>query len=46
MLIQVRKLKQENKSLPEELDYKILSVDKETMTNTIDKSSKDQIQTS
>ena len=45
MLIQVRKLKQENKSLQENLDCKRLSVDKETMTNAIHKSSKDQIQT-
>ena len=46
MLIQVRKLKQENKSLQEKLYCKSLSVDKETMTNAIDKSSKAQIQTS
>ena len=46
MHIQVRKLKQENKSLQEKLYCKSLSVDKETMTNAIDKSSKAQIQTS
>ena len=46
MLIQVRKLKQENKSLQEKLYCKSLSVDKETMTNAIDKSSKAQIKTS
>ena len=46
MIIQVRKLKQENKSLQENLDYKRSSVDKETMTNTIENSSKAQIQTS
>ena len=46
MLIQVRKLKQENKSLQEKLDCKTSRVDKETMTNAIEKSSKDQIQTS
>ena len=45
MLIQVRKLKQENKSLQENLDCKRLSVDKETMNNTIEKSSKANIQT-
>ena len=46
MLIQVRKLKQENKSLQEKLDCKGSIVDKETMTDTIEKSSKAQIQTS
>ena len=46
MLLQVRKLKKENKSLQEKLDCKRLSVDKEMMTNTIEKSSKAQIQTS
>ena len=43
MLIQVRKLKQENKSLQENLDCKRSSLDKETMANTIEKSSKAQI---
>ena len=46
MLIQIRKLKKENKSLQEKLDCKRLSVDKETRTNAIEKSSKAQIQTS
>ena len=46
MLIQVRKLKQENKSLQEKLDCKRSNVNKETMTNAIEKSSKAQIQTS
>ena len=46
MLIQVRKLKHENKSLQENLDCKRSSVDKETMTNAKEKSSKAQIQTS
>ena len=46
MLIQDRKLKQENESLQENVDCKRSSVDKETMTNAIEKSSKDQIQTS
>ena len=45
MLIQDRKLKQENESLQENVDCKRSSVDKETMTNTIEKSSKGQIQT-
>ena len=45
MLIQVRKLKQENKSLQEKLDCKGSIVDKETMTDAIEKSSKAQIQT-
>ena len=45
MLIQVRKLKQENKYLQEKLDCKRSSVDKEMMTNAIEKSSKVQIQT-
>ena len=46
MLIQVKKLKQENKSLQEKLDCKGSIVDKETMTGAIKKSSKAQIQTS
>ena len=46
MLIQVRKLKQENKSLQEKLDCKGSIIDKETMSDTIEKSSKTQIQTS
>ena len=46
MLIQVRKLKQENKSLQEKLDCNGSIVDKETMSGTIEKSSKAQIQTS
>ena len=46
MLIQVRKLKQENKSLQEKLDCKRSSVDTETMTSAIETSSEDQIQTS
>ena len=46
MLVQVRKLKQENKSLQEKLNCKGSIVDKETMTCSIEKSSKAQIQTS
>ena len=46
MLIQVKKLKQKNKSLQEKLDCKGSIVDKETMTSAIEKSSKAQIQTS
>ena len=45
MLIQDRKLKQENESLQENVDCKRSSVGKETMTNTIEKSLKGQIQT-
>ena len=46
MIIQVRKLTKENKSLQEKIDCKRSSVDKEMMTNAIEKSSRDQIQTS
>ena len=46
ILIQVRKLKHENKSLQEKLDCKEPIIGKETMTSTIEKSSKSQIQTS
>ena len=46
MLIQVRKLEQENTSLQEKLYCNGSIVDKETMTGTIEKSSKAQIQTS
>ena len=38
MLIQVRKLKYENKYLQEKVDCKRLRVDKEIMTNAIQKS--------
>ena len=46
MLIQVKKLKQENKSLQEKLGCKGSLIDKEMMTDAIEKSSKGQIQTS
>ena len=45
MLIQVKKLKQENKSLQEKLGRKGLIIEKERMTGAIENSSKDQIQT-
>ena len=44
MLIQVKKLKQENKSLQEKLGCKGSIIDKERMTDAIEKSSKAQIQ--
>ena len=43
ILIQVRKLKHENKSLQEKLDCKETTIDKETMTDAIENSSKAQI---
>ena len=46
MLIQVKKLKQENKSLQEKLGCKGSIIDEERMTDAIEKSSKAQIQTS
>ena len=45
MLIQDRKLKQVDESLQENVDCKRSSVGKETMTNTIENSSKGQIKT-
>ena len=46
MLIQVNKLKHENKFVPEKLGCKGSIIDKERITDAIEKSSKAQIQTS